>query len=356
MSAIAKVESPPPDETQFGIRQLLAAMWLLACLLGGMAEGVLFLSAATLPIGLIGLSLISGRVGEIERPRRWIATVSLIVCLLLSLAIFSVGTPGHFPAWLTIFTGVLWTAAVFLCDLERRRWIYGAIILIQAFLTFACLFTEDVQSISGNHAVASPTHACTERGVFIGQLYLVTDPMNTPIIEQYTGALPHSDKFSASFSDAHLLIFDPSLPEVLAKLPNDASRKAALSALLDKDNRLRFHQNMILVAIDKLGYPPGQSAELWWEQNKRIFEPEYDVKQAAQRAWGWVERLEASAAAPANSNLRFRISCAYARDQELRYGEDVELSTAWEQLEREMAHSPGKAAELRERNAEMFGW
>jgi hypothetical protein len=124
---------------------------------------------------------------------------------------------------------------------------------------------------------------------------------NTELLESYLGPLPPNWWLQApqfpyirdgnERVQSRNPILRDYLPDMLARLPDDAARKQVLSCLVDPENRLRVHQGLLLACLLELGYPPGLDAEGWWRAHRDLFKREHDPIAAAKLTRGWLRKI-----------------------------------------------------------------
>ncbi|MDA7979095.1 MAG: hypothetical protein MPJ50_10050 [Pirellulales bacterium] len=341
------------NPTQFGIGHLMGVIWLIGCWLGGFLNGMVFFSAAALPLGLIGYGVLARRVPWRNRQRAWRTATCFILCALLLPPIFRVGTPGDFISWM-----IIWTLAIYSFAPQPGLHLFAAVVGMQAFVTASCADPVLVSNLFGiRRQIAFPEFRGTRQGQLIGPIFLMTKTLNTPLIEKYVPSIEQKPLNPFSSIEGELLLYDPELKDILALLPHDQARTAVLAALVDDKNHLRFHQNMVMYAIQALGYPAGETAESWWQSHAEIFAVEHDPDRAAERAWGWGFHLEMCHVRAVSFHLRFRRSYRAASRQEVTDMQGTPgFASAWTRLSSALAHDPQRAKALKNRNEQLLRW
>jgi hypothetical protein len=134
-------------------------------------------------------------------------------------------------------------------------------------------------------------------------LVFVRPGVNSQVIGDYLGACrPRHLVLGADFVvardgnnrvDSRSLVFDPCLRDILKIFPTDASRRQVLSCLVDPDNRVRVHQNLLLAYLLEKHLPAGLSAQLWWNQHLDVFVRVASPVRAVEMTWGWCDDAEA---------------------------------------------------------------
>jgi hypothetical protein len=142
----------------------------------------------------------------------------------------------------------------------------------------------------------------------------------------------------------------------MALLPDDNARKTVVASVMDEKNYMRFHQNLLLYALQAIGYPPEEPREVWWARHKNLFAVEHDAVRAAERVWGWGPDLESCVSGTGNYEMRFRRRYYAARAKEQKYSGNPKFVDAYYELSRSVARSPSLNAELTERNQRLFAW
>ncbi len=113
-----------------------------------------------------------------------------------------------------------------------------------------------------------------------------------------------------------------------------------LTCLIDRENRLRVHQGLLLAALAYLGYPPGDDERSWWKANRWIFHCEHDAKPAAAMVLGWSDMIVALAmpAGEAKEEMPGFLRATYYQEQGA-WGGDYDFAEAYCTL-KAMSHQP----------------
>jgi|GEM_PF-1653729 len=220
----------------------------------------------------------------------------LLTAGLLSLAIYFHGWPLNIYTWLVL--AVILALSALPAFVQRRKATVALALLLAVYIAFPGPFmlipVLERWSLCDDHG--------GRRGWEISpMLRFGRDGPNTELLESYLGPLPANWWQQAPhfpyIRDGNERVQSRNpirreyLPEMLARLPNDAARKQVLTCLVDTENRLRVHQGLLLACVMDLGYPPGLNAEGWWQAHQEVFRPEHDPIVAAKMTRGWLRRI-----------------------------------------------------------------
>ena len=234
---------------------------------------------------------------QFRRSRATLFAVPIVTMAgLLWLAIRFHGRPIDAFTW-TMLVVVLACGA--LPGLFRLRWRTAVLILLfGVYLAFPGPFLEVLPlerwSLCDDHG--------GRRGLQVSPgLRFGHDGPNTALLESHLGPLPPNWWMQAPLFpgirdgnervQSRNPILRDYLPEILARLPDDAARKQVLTCLADPENRLRVHQGLLLACLMELGYPQGMDAQGWWQAHRNLFECEHDPMVAAKLTRGWLRRI-----------------------------------------------------------------
>ena len=78
----------------------------------------------------------------------------------------------------------------------------------------------------------------------------------------------------------------------LEMLPSDEARQQVCECLIDPDNYMRVHQELLLIALGTFDYPRNYTADQWWRAHANLFRPEYDVDRTVMTVRGWTKNVK----------------------------------------------------------------
>ena len=297
----AASERPGTAAVRYQVRTLLALVWSISCLFASFRIGVPATIAFGIPLGILGYFSISGR-------KLFIPAVPLAACLSLAALTLPIAMPVDLNTALTLLGGAAWCVLLPTLLRKARRIAVTIPVLLQFFLLLFCwqpravawylppkiwlcedLVPTSIQDVRGGRT-----------GISVLGLRFVTSTNNLELIEHYLGPV------EAEWIDHCLLIpvrdgnervasrsilRQEYLPDILNKLPNWSARRQVLLCSSDSKNKMRAHQELLLVALYLYDYPPGFDTESWWAKHSHLFRPEYDPNQAVMEVWRWREMI-----------------------------------------------------------------
>lgn len=226
-------------------------------------------------------------------PRFWV--ILGLTGFFLVIVFASLGFPENTQA----FVWLAMVVVLCLASLVDRFWYVSAFLL-------ATLFLLVLVGHESNHIVDIRGG---RQGIEIrpGEFRFSRTGPNTRLLEEFLGPLApewsgadirHMSFWFGRWKDGderfhtRSIIYREYLPDLLDLLPHREARVQVLECSTDPNNLVKLHQEMLLVAVKELGYPPGYDAHTWWDKHNKLFVAESVPRNAVMLAGGWVRRMK----------------------------------------------------------------
>lgn len=314
----------PLIEGQFTLGHLFAGFWVVAVVVGTILcfrfrtdNAVLFLG---LPAAALGYEVISyGRVRLApwipqNAGLAWLRACPFIACFVSVMAACAVhGLPATAATWLLVTLGLL-ASAICAWRLRGALWVTMNLLLllwlgnlaVWAFPFYYAYIDDVVDLRNGRFGVR---YSLPVQGIGPGllddtpELIFARSGPNTTLLRSYLGrctpewtlsggrwfCAPRSAPVlrNGSHQPPDALLLRAELGQCLKMFPSDVAKRRVLGCLTDKGNLLRFHQGLLLVALEVNGYPGDYDAATWWDKHESLFQPVYDRGEAGRMVKGW---------------------------------------------------------------------
>lgn len=230
-------------------------------------------------------------------PSRTAGYVMLAATAVMQFGVLVVyGAPENLAAWLTVI-GVFVATGITIYK-PKHKWFGLAAVGVSAYIIF---FEAMVVLIPLLHGRRLFDRVYARRGtlMFPG-LHFAHDGANTHIVRRYvTGRQSEWGVVSEinfrvrdgyDRMDIYMVIQGDDLDRCLQALPSESARRIVMEKLVDSENGLRIHQNLLLVVLAEIGLPPGVSTDDWWKRFEPVFYRCHDFAEAAQVSEGWFNK------------------------------------------------------------------
>ncbi len=274
-------------QLQFSIRHLFAFMFVVTVCLSPSQGGLIAIPFVVVPGIVIGLDFARNQrfPSSVSRSSQklWLTFATVLGCAILgAYATIKHGKPEP-GAWCVLIGNCLW------CVVIARKLRFSVACGVIVFPVMVQIYISN--PFIGNGPTRYIDVRTARRGVapFPGAIFS-RSTRNTELLENY---LSHPGPVwnPSNQPDAMDLINDAAFAKYLDVLPNDNARTTVCMAITDRDNLLRFHQEMLLVGIGLFGYPREKTRDEWWKEYCAVFLPEYDAAAAVRKSRGWLHEF-----------------------------------------------------------------
>lgn len=284
---------------QFSVGALLGFVWLVSCILAGVTLGVAATIAFAIPLGILGFRVLA--TGIFDRSAIVRGRVPLIVCVTLGILTVLIGLPANLATWLAVFGGGVWILALMVLFRDSKKILLVPVVL-QSLLFLYCIGPQAFEGMTflSLGAEYHDLHTGRREMRVLGMRFRASEN-NAELIERYLGRRDphwrHSYYYDPHIRDgddrlnAGSVIYDRDLSGLLEMLPDESARRQFLKCISDPNNKMRFHQALLVVALRALDYPSGLNSQTWWDHHSHLFRPEDDDGRATVAVWGWCDRF-----------------------------------------------------------------
>ncbi len=323
---------------QFGVRDLLLAVWAVAVGLASLRFGVAVLIAVGIPVAVFGHVIVNKKLRQISTSRKLFMGLVGFIMIALAFFILAKARPIDHFTWATLIGSVFWAILIAFSFPRSLSWFaVGPSILLTTILVCLVESANPWNSLLLHRFSAHMIQEIHRGGVgvsFLGLNFGWPGP-NTAMLQEQLGPIRDEWRHLASLRVARdgnervnctSLIYDSDLRKILAKLPNDAARKQVLQCLTDSRNYMRVHQGLLLTCVYVLDYPPGFDKERWWNRHGEFFTREHNPKVAIQKLWGMAEATESFAPGHDDAGSPYE---QFSRIAHQRRAAEYQITGAW---------------------------